>query len=282
MKQENPICGVYQITSPKKRIYIGGSIDTERRKGEYSRLECKVQIRLYNSLKKHGWKNHKFEIIHLCKEKLLNELEMHYIKLFDTFNTPHGLNLTKGGEGASGYKHTEKAIEVMHQANSGENNPFYDKIHTKKTLKLMSQAKLGKNHPMYNKHHTEKTKESLRKIWTVEKREEFGKSLSGKNHPMYGKVGHMKDKHHTKEAKEKNRQSHLGKISPQKGKTWEELYGAEKATKMKQDLREAKLGKTNSLKGKTFEEIYGVEKASEMRERMIGNIFGKRKLIKAA
>ena len=89
--------GIYKITSPSKKIYIGQSIDIEYRKTDYSKLKCKRQPKLYCSLKKYGWEKHKFEIIHECLTGQLNELEKYYIDLFQTFNSKHGMNLRDGG-----------------------------------------------------------------------------------------------------------------------------------------------------------------------------------------
>lgn len=88
---------IYKITSPTGRIYIGQSNNYGRRISDYRKLRCLKQRRLYNSLKKHGFEKHTFEIIHLCKEDELNYWEDYYIKLFNTFNTRHGLNLKEGG-----------------------------------------------------------------------------------------------------------------------------------------------------------------------------------------
>lgn len=98
---KNPIIGIYKITSPTGCINIGQAIDIENRFSYYKRLACEGQPRLYNSLKKYSIKNHTFEIIHLCSEEELNYWEDFYVKKFDTFNTPKGLNLKEGG-GARG------------------------------------------------------------------------------------------------------------------------------------------------------------------------------------
>ena len=42
-------------------------------------LDCKVQIKLYRSLIKHGYDNHTFEIIEECTEDLLNNLLFSHI-----------------------------------------------------------------------------------------------------------------------------------------------------------------------------------------------------------
>ena len=52
--------GIYKITSPTNKIYIGQSIDIENRFTKYKSLDCKNQVRLYNSLKKYGFDKHKF------------------------------------------------------------------------------------------------------------------------------------------------------------------------------------------------------------------------------
>tara|TARA_R110000868_G_scaffold111290_1_gene300723 strand:+ start:5218 stop:5709 length:492 start_codon:yes stop_codon:yes gene_type:complete len=54
---------VYMITSPSNRIYIGSTKNTEKRWAFYYSLNCKLQIKLYNSLLKYGPENHIFEVV---------------------------------------------------------------------------------------------------------------------------------------------------------------------------------------------------------------------------
>jgi len=92
------ISGIYKITSPNGSIYIGQSINIIRRWAEYKKLRgCGKNTRLLNSLTKHGFENHTFEIIKQCSFEKLDELEIYYINLFETFNTETGLNLHSGG-----------------------------------------------------------------------------------------------------------------------------------------------------------------------------------------
>lgn len=58
--------GIYKITSQSKKIYIGQSVDIEKRFKRYKNLHCKKQIRLYNSFLKYGVDKHKFEILCEC------------------------------------------------------------------------------------------------------------------------------------------------------------------------------------------------------------------------
>lgn len=74
--------GIYKITSPKGKIYIGQSVDIERRWKEYKRLACKSHHRLYSSFIKYGILNHAFEIVSICNADELNTQEQYYQELF--------------------------------------------------------------------------------------------------------------------------------------------------------------------------------------------------------
>jgi group I intron endonuclease len=88
--------GIYKITSPSNRVYIGQSTSIATRFKYYKKLTCKGQVRLYESLKKHGAENHVFEIIEECNIELLNERERHWQELHNVISKK-GLNcrLTK-------------------------------------------------------------------------------------------------------------------------------------------------------------------------------------------
>lgn len=83
--------GIYKITSPTNRIYIGQSVNIENRFKKYKYLGCKTQTRLYRSLKKYGVKNHLFEILEECKVEDLNERERFYQDM--NFGTCHKRSL---------------------------------------------------------------------------------------------------------------------------------------------------------------------------------------------
>jgi group I intron endonuclease len=83
--------GIYKITSPSGKVYIGQSINIKRRFKEYNRKQCNQSIKLFNSLIKYGPEKHKFEIIEECEVERLNEREEYYISLFNSVN--EGLNI---------------------------------------------------------------------------------------------------------------------------------------------------------------------------------------------
>jgi group I intron endonuclease len=82
--------GIYKITSPSNKIYIGQTINYEKRIKKYKSLECKKQTVLYRSFLKYGVENHQFEIIEECDIKELNEKERYYQDYYDVLNI--GLN----------------------------------------------------------------------------------------------------------------------------------------------------------------------------------------------
>ena len=122
--------GIYKITSPTGRIYIGQSIDIMFRWKTYNqKLKKNSQPRLYRSFLKHGVENHIFEIIEECEFDILDCRERHYQEVFDTISK-NGLNctITKCGENKMKYLKglNSKSIEVydtfyhIHYASIGE------------------------------------------------------------------------------------------------------------------------------------------------------------------
>lgn len=67
--------GIYKITNPKGAVYVGQAIKLERRETDYARTDCKNQVKIYRSIKKYGWKNHKFKILLICEKSELNHYE---------------------------------------------------------------------------------------------------------------------------------------------------------------------------------------------------------------
>jgi len=93
---------------------------------------------------------------------------------------------------------------------------------------------------MKNKRKSHRKGMTLEEEYGVERAKEIRNKLS-KSH--IGLISGMKNKHHTEESKKKMREGHEGKTSYKKNKTYEEIYGIEKAKEIKEKLSRAKKGK---------------------------------------
>ena len=82
--------GIYRITNPKGKIYVGQSHDIEFRLKRYKVLNCKKQPKIYRSLLKYGAENHIFEIIEECEIEKLDERETYWKKEYNSVKD--GLN----------------------------------------------------------------------------------------------------------------------------------------------------------------------------------------------
>lgn len=94
--------GIYKITFPDGKCYIGQSINLKRRLSDYKHLRCKKQKAVYGALLKFGVNSIKIEIIEQFETTdditdKLNKLEIKYIKEFNSIY-PNGYNLNAGGD----------------------------------------------------------------------------------------------------------------------------------------------------------------------------------------
>lgn len=84
--------GIYKITNPKGRVYIGQSIDILKRWRDYYQLNSKTkrQVLLWRSFLKYGVSDHLFEVIEECELHELNIKERFWQEHYDVLNG--GLN----------------------------------------------------------------------------------------------------------------------------------------------------------------------------------------------
>ena len=126
---------IYKITNlVTNQLYVGYTINPIRRENEYRILKCKEQRLLYKSIKHYGWNNHKFEIFCTCIEDLYQNLEIYFIKHFNSYyynNKKIGLNLSEGGD--------------RPPRMPGKLNPMYGKTHTEESRNKISKKLTGKS-----------------------------------------------------------------------------------------------------------------------------------------
>ena len=111
--------------------YIGQTVcSINKRLKEHKHSSKHSQNYLYRAIRKYRWDNFIWEVIDdTCQTKdELDEMEYHYIKQYHSHVSKYGYNLTWGGEGSYGYKHTDNTKKRMrdnHADVSGKKNPNY-------------------------------------------------------------------------------------------------------------------------------------------------------------
>jgi group I intron endonuclease len=149
--------GIYKITSPSGKIYIGQSQDIKLRFYYYSIASCFRQRRLYHSLKKYGSENHIFEIIEECSIDELNKKERYYQELYDVIGK-NGLNCIYQGTDEKRKVISDIMKEKISFANKGSKNGMYgvkkseeqkqarrDYKHTPESLEKIGNSSRGGN-----------------------------------------------------------------------------------------------------------------------------------------
>ena len=127
--------GIYKITSPSNKVYIGQSINIERRFKNYRSIsQTRGQVMLHNSFKKHGVNNHSFEIVEECSVELLNERERYYQDFYDVLNGGLNCMLTDTKDSIKVY--SKESIEKIRQGNIGKVIPESVRVQTSQTMKL--------------------------------------------------------------------------------------------------------------------------------------------------
>jgi group I intron endonuclease len=109
--------GIYKITNPKGKVYIGQSINIDKRFYQYQTPKKeRTGVKILNSLIKYGIENHNFDILEECNINELNQKEIYWIKYFNT--TADGLNIELGGKG---FPRSDETKEKIRKNKIGKN-----------------------------------------------------------------------------------------------------------------------------------------------------------------
>jgi group I intron endonuclease len=135
--------GIYKIVNPNGKLYIGQSTNIEKRWRDYKTLHCKGQTKLYNSLRKHSFENHKFEIIEECDVSILEERETYWKLFYKVLEIP---SLCCRIDGKFGYD----SIETKNKKSQSKLNNNYALGHIKSLETINSIKDKMKNHTFYN------------------------------------------------------------------------------------------------------------------------------------
>lgn len=171
--------GIYKITNPQNKIYIGQSWDIDNRKRTYiSANKVKSQTHIFNSIKKYGWESHKFEILHEFTSDISQDtLDLHEILYWCQYKDLgfQMLNIKEPGRGGKHSEETKNKIRELSKGNKSHLGYKHKKESIERMKKKLSIIFSGENHPMYGKKHS---KESIKKMSKPRKNTE---NMKGKN-----------------------------------------------------------------------------------------------------
>jgi len=125
---KHTIVGIYKITNPEGKSYIGLSKDIEKRFQSHKALQFKGNNKLRESLTKYGKDSHLFKVLEeinistLTKsqsDSLLRKHERYWINIYKTFDD--GLNENRGGSGCG--SHTPESKQKISEALKNKPKP---------------------------------------------------------------------------------------------------------------------------------------------------------------
>lgn len=118
---------IYEIISPTNKVYVGQSTNLEKRIRYYKLTDCRFQVKLYNSLRKHGWIAHKFGILIQLKDNVdqswLNYWEQFFIDHYKQCNFEL-MNIREAGSKGKLSPETKRKISI---ANTGKKKSLVDR-----------------------------------------------------------------------------------------------------------------------------------------------------------
>lgn len=191
---------IYKYVSPSGKIYIGQTLNEERRRNEFLNMNNKYGgLKIFNARKKYGPENFTYEVIFekeyndiLIANEELNKLEIFYIEKFNSIK--NGYNISIGGDSIrcvmldndckeraintlkkryeegtivnpfKGHKHTEKTKQVLREKALGRPSAFKGRKHTEESkvkMRLKHNNQFGENNSFYGKKHTEDAKRKI-------------------------------------------------------------------------------------------------------------------------
>lgn len=127
---------IYKITSPSDKVYIGQTVNLNKRFNKYNNLHCKGQVKLYNSFKKYGVNNHIFVVICEVSQSELNDIERYYQDYYNSVEKGLNCRLTKSND-----KSGSLSLETRNKLSKAA----IGKKMSKEARVKMSESKLGKN-----------------------------------------------------------------------------------------------------------------------------------------
>tara|TARA_Y100001938_G_scaffold131676_1_gene189067 strand:- start:1629 stop:2450 length:822 start_codon:yes stop_codon:yes gene_type:complete len=246
---------IYKITNlVNGKVYIGLKTSSVEDSIDYYGSGKLIKY----AIKKYGKDRFKKDILErdINDYEYLCEREIYWIGYYNSING--GYNLTEGGGGILGYRHTEETKEKLAKSQRG-------KIVSEETRQKRSEAMKGKNdwcsgedNPFYGKKHTE---ESRRKM------SEFKKNNPIPQWHRDKITNSLKGRKHSEESKKKMSEAQKGRVFSEESKrrmsesskgikhSEETKKKISKAMKGRLDSEETRLKKSLAVTGRVYDKV---------------------------
>lgn len=188
------VIGIYKITSPSGKVYIGQSWNIKNRWADYGKKTTKNQRKLFFSFNKYEKKHHLFEVIHELPsdvdQAILDAYEQLYMDLYRACNVTL-LNCREGGSKGRLSDETKKRVSDSLKGRTAWNKGLQGAVKmSSETIAIQSAIKKGKKPNNYGKRRSITAIESTRLANAGQKRTDDQKrriSLSRIGIPYHGK-----------------------------------------------------------------------------------------------
>lgn len=181
-------CGIYMIFNEvNQKCYIGQSANIEKRWHDHLNALNNgnhYNTHLQNAWNKYGEENFTFSIVQECKPEELDELEILYIKQYNSNNSEFGYNHTSGGKGASDVP--EATLEKRRQSFKEHirNNPEFIENHRQKTLEQFKDPEFYSAYREYRSSEEFREKERQSHLGKKPPREAIEKAIKKLSKPV--------------------------------------------------------------------------------------------------
>jgi hypothetical protein len=135
-----PKSGVYLLTFPNGKVYVGCSASTNsqacirQRLRSYRAISCKYQKKLFAALKKYDHNDIVVDILVISSDPIITfSAEMDFIKKYNSQNKDFGYNILPGG--LMGYRRLLQITETKKR--------IAEKIHNRKIAKELEKARIA-------------------------------------------------------------------------------------------------------------------------------------------
>ncbi len=165
----NPVfddnCKLYLIVGPTGKVYVGQTCQPLRRRWSLHRWHARNGTKnpLCAAIRKYGATSFSIKTILVVPNKeAMNSYESALIAKLNT-KAPAGYNLSDGGEGPVGYKHSPEVIARMKETWKKDHpvGPHKGKPHSPEARARISNCQIGEKNRFYGRKHSAETRAKM-------------------------------------------------------------------------------------------------------------------------